>query len=106
MLILIFETTVAVASFLRFFPNIKRRYDYGILIFILTFTLVSVSGYRVEKLIALAHQRVSTIIFGGATCVIISICVCPVWAGEDLHNLIVLNLEKLASFLEGTFTII
>ena len=104
MLILIFETTVAAASFSRFFPNIKRRYDYGILIFILTFTLVSVSGYRVEKLITLAHQRLSTIIFGGATCVIISICVCPVWAGEDLHNLIVLNLEKLASFLEGTLT--
>ncbi|KAI3706564.1 hypothetical protein L6452_24391 [Arctium lappa] len=92
---------VAAATFSRFCPNIKRRYDYGVLIFILTFSLVSVSGYRVEKLIALAHQRVLTISFGGATCVIISICVCPVWAGEDLHNLIVLNLEKLASFLEG-----
>ncbi|KAI3516073.1 hypothetical protein L1887_14982 [Cichorium endivia] len=28
-------------------------------------------------------------------------CVCPVWAGEDLHQLIVTNLENLASFLEG-----
>ncbi|KAJ9554765.1 hypothetical protein OSB04_009379 [Centaurea solstitialis] len=92
---------VAAATFSRFFPNIKRRYDYGILIFILTFALVSVSGCRVEKLIALAHQRASTIVFGGATCIIISLCVCPVWAGEDLHNLIALNLEKLASFLEG-----
>lgn len=102
MLIVIFETIVAAATFSRFFPNIKKRYDYGILIFIVTFSLVSVSGYRVEKIIELAHQRLSTIIFGGAICIIISMCVCPVWAGEDLHKLIVLNLEKLASFLEGT----
>ncbi|XP_024985380.1 aluminum-activated malate transporter 8-like [Cynara cardunculus var. scolymus] len=93
--------SVGAATFSRFFPNIKRRYDYGVLIFILTFSLVSVSGYRVEKLIHLAHHRLSTIIFGAATCIIISICVYPVWAGEDLHKLIVLNLENLASFLEG-----
>ncbi|GJU82128.1 aluminum-activated malate transporter 8-like protein [Tanacetum coccineum] len=92
---------VAVASFSRFIPSIKRRYDYGCLIFILTFSLVAVSGYRVEKLIELAHHRFSTIIFGGATGILVSMCVCPVWAGEDLHKLIVLNMEKLASFLEG-----
>lgn len=72
------------------------------LIFILTFSLVAVSGYRVDKIIELAHQRLLTIILGGATCIIISICVCPVWAGADLHSLTVSNLEKLASFLEGT----
>ncbi|KAI3523147.1 hypothetical protein L1887_01204 [Cichorium endivia] len=92
---------VAAATFSRFIPDIKKRYDYGVLIFILTFSLVSVSGYRVDKIIELAHKRLSTILFGGATCIIISMCVCPVWAGEDLHQLIVTNLEKLASFLEG-----
>lgn len=98
-----FETynTVGAATFSRFIPNIKRRYDYGVLIFILTFSLVSVSGYRVERIIELAHKRLSTILFGGATCIIISMCVCPVWAGEDLHQLIAENLEKLANFLEG-----
>ncbi|PWA61378.1 Aluminum-activated malate transporter [Artemisia annua] len=49
----------------------------------------------------MAHQRFSTIIIGGATSIIVSMCVCPVWAGEDLHKLTVLNMEKLASFLEG-----
>ncbi|KAM0011850.1 putative aluminum-activated malate transporter [Helianthus debilis subsp. tardiflorus] len=92
---------VASATFSRFIPHIKKRYDYGVLIFILTFSLVVVSGYRVDKILELAHQRLSTILIGGATCIVISICVCPVWAGEDLHNLIVSNLEKLASFLEG-----
>ncbi|GKB83489.1 aluminum-activated malate transporter 8-like protein [Tanacetum coccineum] len=93
---------VASATFSRFIPHIKRRYDDGVLIFILTFSLVAVSGYRVDKIIELAHQRLLTIILGGATCIIISICVCPVWAGADLHSLIVSNLEKLASFLEGS----
>ncbi|KAM7505054.1 hypothetical protein LguiB_003958 [Lonicera macranthoides] len=90
----------AASTFTRFFPHIKKKYDYGVLIFILTFSLVAVSGYRVDKIVELAHQRLSTIIIGGATCMIISIFVCPVWAGQDLHNLVVLNVEKLANFLE------
>ncbi|PWA57392.1 aluminum activated malate transporter family protein [Artemisia annua] len=94
-------TALGIASFARFIPSMKRRYDYGLLIFILTFSLIAVSGYRVEKLIEMAHQRFSTIIFGGATGIVVSMCVCPVWAGEDLHKLTVLNMEKLASFLEG-----
>ncbi|KAF5772909.1 putative aluminum-activated malate transporter [Helianthus annuus] len=94
---------LALATFLRFAPSIKRRYDYGVLIFILTFALVSVSGYRVDKILKLAQQRFTTIVLAGAMCVIISMCVCPVWAGEELHKLIVNNLEKLASFLEGSF---
>ncbi|KAI3716613.1 hypothetical protein L1987_67607 [Smallanthus sonchifolius] len=92
---------VAAATFSRFIPNIKKKYDYGVMIFILTFSLVSVSGYRVDKIIQLAHQRLSTIIFGGLTCIVISMCVFPVWAGEDLQKHIVINIEKLASFLEG-----
>ncbi|KAF9598928.1 hypothetical protein IFM89_033126 [Coptis chinensis] len=91
----------ATASFSRFFPEIKARYDYGVLIFILTFCLVSVSGYRVEKLIELAHQRLSTILIGSFACVFVSIFVYPVWAGEELHNHIALNMEKIADFLEG-----
>ncbi|KAK1404659.1 aluminum-activated malate transporter 8-like [Heracleum sosnowskyi] len=91
----------AVSTFIRFFPHIKRRYDYGVLIFILTFSMVAVSGYRVEKIIELANQRLFTIIIGGATCMVVSLFLCPVWAGEDLHKLIALNMEKLASFLEG-----
>lgn len=92
----------AASSFTRFIPRIKARYDYGVLIFILTFSLVSVTGYRVDKILELANERLSTIGIGGATCIIVSIFVCPVWAGEDLHKLIASNIEKLASYLEGT----
>ncbi|KAF9598929.1 hypothetical protein IFM89_033127 [Coptis chinensis] len=91
----------AAATFSRFFPSIKARYDYGVVIFILTFSLVSVSGYRVDEILELAHQRLSTVLIGGMICVIVSIVICPVWAGEDLHKLVALNIEKIADFLEG-----
>ncbi|KAF9665347.1 hypothetical protein SADUNF_Sadunf16G0113300 [Salix dunnii] len=90
-----------ISTFLRFFPKIKARYDYGMLIFILTFSMISVSGFRDDEILELAYLRLSTICIGGAACVIISIVIFPVWAGEDLHNLIALNIEKLGNFLEG-----
>ncbi|CAI0391069.1 unnamed protein product [Linum tenue] len=89
------------STFMRFFPRIKARYDYGVMIFILTFALVSVSGYRVDELLTLAQQRLTTIIIGVATCMVVSIFICPVWAGEDLHNLVASNIEKLGCYLEG-----
>ncbi|XP_010034240.2 aluminum-activated malate transporter 2 [Eucalyptus grandis] len=89
------------STFIRFFPRVKAKYDYGMLIFILTFALVSVSGFREDEILVFAHKRLSTIVIGGSACLIISVIVCPVWAGEDLHLLIALNMEKLANFLEG-----
>jgi len=90
------------ATFSRFIPEVKARYDYGVTIFILTFSLVAVSSYRVDELIRLAHQRFSTIVVGVATCLCTTIFIFPVWAGEDLHKLAIGNLNKLAEFFEGT----
>ncbi|KAK3036069.1 hypothetical protein RJ639_029822 [Escallonia herrerae] len=91
----------AAATFFRFIPSVKARFDYGLLIFILTFSLVSVSGYRVDKLFEMAHQRLSTIAIGVSICIITSMLFCPVWAGQELYSLINRNLEKLADSLDG-----
>ncbi|XP_021611233.1 aluminum-activated malate transporter 10 [Manihot esculenta] len=91
------------ATFSRFIPSVKARFDYGALIFILTFTLVSVSGYRVDELFDFAHQRLSTIVIGASLCILISLLFCPVWAGTELHNLTHSNLEKLSDSLDGCF---
>ncbi|KAK3205600.1 hypothetical protein Dsin_019646 [Dipteronia sinensis] len=91
----------AASTFIRFFPKVKARYDYGLLIFILTFALISVSGFRDDEILEFAHKRLSSVIIGCSASVIISILICPVWAGEDLHNLIAANLGKLGNFLEG-----
>ncbi|CAM0904699.1 unnamed protein product [Alopecurus aequalis] len=88
------------ATFLRFIPEIKAKYDYGVTIFILTFSLVAVSSYRVEELIQLAHQRFYTIIVGVFICLLTTVFVFPVWAGEGVHKLAFGNLDKLAQFFE------
>ncbi|GAU30668.1 hypothetical protein TSUD_31400 [Trifolium subterraneum] len=88
-------------TFSRFIPTIKARFDYGALIFILTFSLVSVSGYRIDELFSLANQRISTIIIGTSLCIIVSTTVRPVWAGQELYVLVTGNLDKLADSLEG-----
>ncbi|KAG6415196.1 hypothetical protein SASPL_122601 [Salvia splendens] len=73
-LIGLFVFVQAVAStFIRFFPRVKARYDYGILN----------DSHRSNHL------------------VVISILVYPVWAGEDLHNLVAKNMDKLGNFLEA-----
>ncbi|XP_009776252.1 aluminum-activated malate transporter 10-like [Nicotiana sylvestris] len=92
------------ATFSRFIPAVKARFDYGAMIFILTFTLVSISGYRVENLLNMAHERVSTIIIGASLCVITSILIFPIWAGEELHKLVISNLEKQAESLDCCVT--
>ncbi|XP_027189735.1 aluminum-activated malate transporter 10-like isoform X2 [Cicer arietinum] len=89
------------ATFSRFIPTVKARFDYGAMIFILTFSLVAVSGYRIDEVFPLAIQRISTVIIGTSLCIIISITICPVWAGLELYVLVIGNLDKLANSLQG-----
>ncbi|KAG7970581.1 hypothetical protein I3843_07G091200 [Carya illinoinensis] len=51
----------AAATYTRMVPSIKKRYDYGVMIFILTFNLVVVSGIRVQDVMKVARERLSTI---------------------------------------------
>ncbi|KAK9291271.1 hypothetical protein L1049_009459 [Liquidambar formosana] len=98
----IFVFLLAVSStFLRSFTHIKRSCNYGVMTFILTFSFVSISGSRVDNILKFAFQLLLTIIIGGATSVIISIFVHPVWAGEELHKSVAHNVKKLAIYLEG-----
>ncbi|KAE9619105.1 hypothetical protein Lal_00047190 [Lupinus albus] len=92
------------ATFSRFIPTIKARFDYGALIFILTFSLISISGYRVEELMNMAQQRIFTIVIGTCLCIIVSLTICPIWAGQELHVLVTGNLDKLANSLRGCVT--
>ncbi|KAI3526798.1 hypothetical protein L1887_06061 [Cichorium endivia] len=90
----------AVATYCRLIPSIKRKYDYGVMIFILTFNLVAVSGLRADKVLELARERLSTIGMGFAVCIFTSLLVFPMWAGDELHRLTSSNFDKLASCIE------
>ncbi|KAJ8440626.1 hypothetical protein Cgig2_031043 [Carnegiea gigantea] len=85
------------ATFSRFIPAVKARFDYGAMIFILTFSFVSVSGYRVDKLIMLAHTRASTIAIGTSLCILISY-VAEYFSNGEIPNI---GDEDLAKKLQG-----
>lgn len=90
----------SVTTFMRFYPKVKAKFDYGMLIFILTFSLISVSGYRDDEVIDMGHRRITTILIGSSTAVVVCVLIWPVWAGTDLHKLVASNLEKLAHFVQ------
>ncbi|MBA0744247.1 hypothetical protein Gogos_006882 [Gossypium gossypioides] len=89
------------ATYMRFFPYIKKNYDYGVVIFLLTFNLITVSSYRVENVLKIAHDRFYTIVIGCGICLFMSLLVFPIWSGEDLHNSTVAKLEGLAKSIEA-----
>lgn len=94
--------TGTTATYLRFTPHIKKNYDYGVVIFLLTFNLIAVSSYRVQNVLRIAKVRLYTIAIGCGLCLIMSLLIFPNWSGEDLHNSTVTKLEGFARSVEGT----
>ncbi|KAJ1400161.1 Aluminum-activated malate transporter [Sesbania bispinosa] len=90
-----------VTTYVRFIPSIKKNYDYGVVMFLLTFNLITVSSYRVDNVWSIAKDRIATIALGGGICLIMSIFVFPNWSGEDLHNSTISKLEGLANSIEA-----
>ncbi|KDP35821.1 hypothetical protein JCGZ_10630 [Jatropha curcas] len=89
------------ATYIRFLPYVKKNYDYGVVIFLLTFNLITVSSFRVSNVLKIAHQRFYTIAIGCGVCLLMSLLVFPIWSGEDLHNSTVFKLECLAKSIEA-----
>lgn len=86
---------------MRFSPRLKAKYDYGMIVFILTFCLVALSETSENELLEVAQERLLTILIGSCIAITVCICICPVWIGQDLHNQIASNVVKIADFLEG-----
>jgi len=96
-----FKSAGTAATYIRFIPYIKKNYDYGVVIFLLTFNLITVSSYRVHSVLRIAQQRFYTIAIGCAICLFMSLFLFPNWSGEDLHNSTVSKLEGLGRSIEG-----
>ncbi|KAI5055439.1 hypothetical protein GOP47_0028960 [Adiantum capillus-veneris] len=88
------------ATYTRSVPSIKAKYDYGVVIFLLTFCLVVISGYKVSDNIDVVFDRIVTVMVGVIICLLVSIFIFPIWAGDDLQDLVTKNFEGLANSLE------
>ncbi|XP_020209919.1 aluminum-activated malate transporter 12 [Cajanus cajan] len=90
----------AITTYVRFIPYIKKNYDYGVMIFLLTFNLITVSSYRIDNVWNIARDRIATIAIGCGLCLVMSLLIFPNWSGEDLHSNTISKLEGLASSIE------
>ncbi|PKA62927.1 Aluminum-activated malate transporter 2 [Apostasia shenzhenica] len=90
----------AAATYMRMIPNIKNKYDYGVMIFILTLSLVAISGVRGDEIIQVASDRLTSICMGLAVCAFMSFFIFPVWAGDELHSSLASKFTSLAQSIQ------
>ncbi|OIW06749.1 hypothetical protein TanjilG_11474 [Lupinus angustifolius] len=91
-----------IGTYFRLIPSIKKRYDYGVMLFILTYNLVVVSGVRADqKVWEIACERFLTILMGFIICICVSLLLFPLWASDELHQSTVSRFQDLANTIQG-----
>lgn len=98
--IYIYYISGGAATYCRLKPSIKVRYDYGVMIFILTFSLVAVSGMR-DEVIEIARERLLMIVLGFVICLFTSLFIFPIWASDELHDSTISKFDALATSIQG-----
>jgi uncharacterized membrane protein YgaE (UPF0421/DUF939 family) len=92
----------SIATFARLYPTLQS-YEYCFTVVVLTFCFILVSGSGTREYSHIAVIRFLLIAVGAAVSLIVNACIYPIWAGEDLHKLIVKNFMNVADSIEGIY---
>lgn len=87
-------------TYTRLYPTLKP-YEYGFRVFLITYVFITVSGYQTGEFFDTTISRFFLIAFGAAVSLGVNVCIYPIWAGEDLHDLVTKNFMGVATSLEG-----
>ncbi|CAN1851688.1 Aluminum-activated malate transporter 9 [Linum perenne] len=87
------------SSYLKLYPTMKP-YEYGFRVFTLTYCILMVAGNRTRQYTEAVVTRLVLILLGASVCLVVNVCVFPIWAGDALHGSVVKNFQDLASSLE------
>lgn len=98
--ILVFVAVMVILG--RFFPRMKADIEL-LMVFTSIFCLIVDVGYwHGWRWLIENWQRV--LIIGCNTTLSVCCFIWKAWAGEDLHNLVAANIDKLGDFFQGTPT--
>eukprot|EP00252_Welwitschia_mirabilis_P013349 TRINITY_DN2940_c0_g1_i1.p1 TRINITY_DN2940_c0_g1~~TRINITY_DN2940_c0_g1_i1.p1 ORF type:complete len:499 (-),score=40.62 TRINITY_DN2940_c0_g1_i1:179-1585(-) len=86
-------------AFMKQHPAMKE-YEYGFRVVSFTFCLIIASAYTSSNPVRTSLERLYAISIGGVVAMLVNVLIFPCWAGDELHNHLVSNFDRLADALQ------